>query len=239
MQMKNCSLLRSLAYKKPKEMDMAHLWNVLKILQVCALLLTIACVAEEGVTNDSIQEPSKVVHENSDSLAAIAVPLTASNVRRIASLPIGITAGPFLLKAQHSGKCLDVTGGEEARADGVPVQQWECLLSRPLNQLWDITPVGDGVHVYVMARHSGKCLDVTGGPSAVGDGVFVQQWTCLSGSDNRNQRWRATASDNIVAMHSSKCLDVRGGPEATGNGARLQQWRCFSPATENQIIETH
>jgi hypothetical protein len=78
----------------------------------------------------------------------------------------------------------------------------------------------------VVARHSGKCLDVNGGPGATGNGVKVQQWDCL-GAGQTNQLWRLVPVGNavqVVAVHSNKCLDVNDG--AMGNGVKVQQWGC-------------
>jgi uncharacterized protein (DUF1800 family) len=73
----------------------------------------------------------------------------------------------------------------------------------------------------LVARHSGKCLDVTG--ASMDDGAPVIQWTCNGGL---NQRWKLQpASDgyyNLVASHSGKLLDVAG--VSTDDGAQIIQW---------------
>jgi uncharacterized protein (DUF1800 family) len=73
----------------------------------------------------------------------------------------------------------------------------------------------------LIARHSGKCLDVGG--LSMDDGAPVIQWTCNGGL---NERWTLQpASDgyyNLVAGHSGKLLDVTG--VSTDDGARLVQW---------------
>jgi len=73
----------------------------------------------------------------------------------------------------------------------------------------------------LVARHSGKCLDVSGLSSD--DGALVIQWTCNGGL---NQRWTlqpaADGSYNLVAGHSGKLLDVTG--VSTDDGARIIQW---------------
>lgn len=75
----------------------------------------------------------------------------------------------------------------------------------------------------LVARHSGKCADVTSASSA--SGAAVVQYTCNGGA---NQRWRwQSAGDGyyrIVATHSGKCAEVAGG--STANGAWLQQADC-------------
>jgi uncharacterized protein (DUF1800 family) len=73
----------------------------------------------------------------------------------------------------------------------------------------------------LVARHSGKCLDVSG--VSMDDGAPVIQWTCTGGL---NQTWTLQpASDgyyNLVAGHSGKLLDVSGA--STDDGARVIQW---------------
>jgi uncharacterized protein (DUF1800 family) len=73
----------------------------------------------------------------------------------------------------------------------------------------------------LVARHSGKCLDVSG--VSMDDGAPVIQWTCNGGL---NQRWTLQpAADgyyNVVAGHSGKMLDVSG--VSVDDGARVIQW---------------
>ncbi|MDQ1304827.1 MAG: hypothetical protein QG671_655 [Actinomycetota bacterium] len=94
--------------------------------------------------------------------------------------------GYYQVIVAHSGKCLDVSG--VGTGDGVNVQQWDCL-SDQLNQQWRLSffTSANGYNWYkIVARHSGKCLDVTG--ENTGNGANVQQWTCLAGQ--LNQQWR-------------------------------------------------
>ena len=51
---------------------------------------------------------------------------------------------------------------------------------------WRLDPTGDGYYRLVN-RHSGKVLDVAGGPGSLGDGVNVQQW---DNNGQANQQWR-------------------------------------------------
>jgi len=46
--------------------------------------------------------------------------------------------------------------------------------------------MGDGSYELV-AKHSGKCVDVTGASTA--GGAVIEQWTC---SGSSNQRWKTT-----------------------------------------------
>ncbi|WP_013334354.1 RICIN domain-containing protein [Gloeothece verrucosa] len=78
-----------------------------------------------------------------------------------------------------------------------------------------------GKYYYLLAKHSGKVLDVNEGGTA--DGAKVHQWTKGSGD---NQKWllqdAGDGSFYLIAKHSGKVLDVNGG--ATTDGATITQW---------------
>ncbi|MET9600874.1 RICIN domain-containing protein [Streptomyces sp. NPDC006459] len=130
-----------------------------------------------------------------------------------------------------SGLLLAPTAG----AAGVPAPDL-----RPLTTFDDVDKNGAQVTYgpyFIWAVHSGKCLDVAGGTGATGDGVNVQQWSCL-GSGQTNQRWYldhlGNGKYNIRAVHSGKCLDVEGGTGATGDGVNVFQWSCLGSGQTNQ-----
>ena len=82
----------------------------------------------------------------------------------------------------------------------------------------------------IVAKHSGKCLDVEG--ARPDNGTNVQQWACGGGP---NQRWRLVDKGGgyyeIVAVHSGKCLDVARG--SLDDGANVIQWQCHGG--DNQL----
>jgi hypothetical protein len=85
----------------------------------------------------------------------------------------------------------------------------------------------------IIAKHSGRCLDVVGG--SVSNGVGVVQWDCHGGE---NQQWLfsrdpITGYYKITARHSGKVLDVFGGIFSQGEGVDVQQ-RDFNGA-DNQM----
>jgi thermitase len=84
--------------------------------------------------------------------------------------PLG--SGLYKLTAMHSGRVLDVTGGD--LNDGSKVIQWDYLGGS--NQKWLIQASGSGYRL--VAQHSGKCLDVFNYSTA--DGIQLQQWPCSS-----------------------------------------------------------
>ncbi|MES2730871.1 MAG: RICIN domain-containing protein [Bacteroidota bacterium] len=93
-----------------------------------------------------------------------------------------------------------------------------------LNKL-TFTTNGGGIvsgQIYrLVARHSGKVLDVS--TCNVADGANVQQWSWIGGGC---QRWKVEATNNgyyrLTAQHSNKVLEVSAG--GTGNGSNVQQW---------------
>jgi hypothetical protein len=105
--------------------------------------------------------------------------------------PVAGVAGTYTVVNQQTGKCLDVNAA--STADGAPVQQWTCIGGAQNQQfaLRRVTYSGNDVHDYqLVARHSGKCVDVSGISTAAR--APVHQWTCnaVGQSSPRNQTWR-------------------------------------------------
>ncbi|MFE5491759.1 RICIN domain-containing protein [Streptomyces virginiae] len=103
----------------------------------------------------------------------------------------------FRIVARHSGQCLDVAWASAAH--GADVVQADCTPGNR-NQHWSFVPTqgglerrGDGSlvpaigsNVRIVARHSGKCLDVAHG--SIAHAANVLQGTCWS--PGFNQQWR-------------------------------------------------
>ena len=96
----------------------------------------------------------------------------------------------------------------------------------------------------LVARHSGKCLDVSG--VSMDDGAPVIQWTCNGGL---NQRWTLQpASDgyyNLVAGHSGKTarrgwrLDRRRRSGHPVDGQRRTESAVASAASRRRLLHAH
>jgi hypothetical protein len=105
--------------------------------------------------------------------------------------PVAGLADTYTVVNQQSGKCLDVSG--VSTADGAAVHQWTCL-SGAQNQQFTLRRVsyaGNDPHDHqLVARHSGKCVDVSGISTAAR--ALVHQWTCNPASQGSplNQTWR-------------------------------------------------
>jgi Ricin-type beta-trefoil lectin domain/Glycosyl hydrolases family 43 len=98
-----------------------------------------------------------------------------------------------------------------------------------------ITP-GLGGTTTLVARHSGKCLDVAG--ASGGNGAAVTQFTCNGGANQRVEAVDAGGGFvSLLAGHSGKCLDVTNG--STADGAALEQFSCNAGANQQfQLQDT-
>ncbi|MFI2489305.1 RICIN domain-containing protein [Promicromonospora kroppenstedtii] len=73
-------------------------------------------------------------------------------------------------------------------------------------------------------QHADKAWDVAGGAGATGDGVAVQLWSYVGGT---NQQWRPTttaAGVTFTARHSGRCLTL--GTPVGSDGTRFTQQAC-------------
>jgi hypothetical protein len=105
--------------------------------------------------------------------------------------PVAGAAGTYTVVNQQTGKCLDVNA--VSTADGAVVQQWTCLSGAQNQQftLRRVTYSGNDPHDYqLVARHSGKCVDVSGVSTAAH--ALVHQWQCnpAGQASPLNQTWR-------------------------------------------------
>ena len=73
----------------------------------------------------------------------------------------------------------------------------------------------------VFARHSGKCLDITGGSTA--NGAEAIQWDYWGGGNQLYRiEWVEASHYKLIAQHSARVIDVAGASAASG--AQVIQW---------------
>ncbi len=106
-------------------------------------------------------------------------------------IPVAGIANTYTVVNQQSGKCLDIDAA--STADGAAVQQWSCISGARNQQftLRKVTYSGNDSHDYqLIARHSGKCVDVSGISGATR--AAIHQWPCNPAGQGtpRNQTWR-------------------------------------------------
>jgi len=128
----------------------------------------------------------------------------------------------------NSGDCVDDTNG--STSNGTAVQQWACSAGSA-NQEWQFQPTSGGYYQVVTRNAPSEAWDVTGGPSATGNGTPIQLWSATGGT---NQQWLPTlqsdGSYTFTARNSgNECLDVTN--RSTANGTQLQQWACTAGDT--------
>ncbi|MEU9607973.1 RICIN domain-containing protein [Streptomyces sp. NPDC048057] len=85
--------------------------------------------------------------------------------------PEATSDGYYRFESVNSGLCLNVKGG--GNDDGAQIIQWTC--GAAANEQWKFVPKGTGYQI--VARSSGKCLNVQGG---VGQGRNLIQYTCTA-----------------------------------------------------------
>ncbi|MET9969289.1 RICIN domain-containing protein, partial [Streptomyces sp. NPDC006356] len=78
--------------------------------------------------------------------------------------------------------CLDVAGS--STADKAAIVQQTCDVRT--SQQWQLRDTGTG-YFEIVARHSGKCLDVESAFTA--DGTRLLQYTCWDSELHKNQHW--------------------------------------------------
>ncbi len=101
----------------------------------------------------------------------------------ITLVPIESEGQYFNVKINSTGKCVDVTG--VSYENGARLQEYECLGAGQTNQQWHVVAIsGQPPYEALIARHSGKCMDVTG--LSTRNGTQLQQWECWWGG---NQQW--------------------------------------------------
>jgi len=98
--------------------------------------------------------------------------------------------GSYEVESVNSGMSLDVNGNSSS--NGASIIQYP--YSGAANAKWKLEPTGSGYYTLVV-ESTGKCLDVTGGPSATSNGIAVQQWSCLGGT---NQAWQLVSKHNVT-----------------------------------------
>lgn len=115
-------------------------------------------------------------------------------------------------------------------AAGALVKQVTC--GGLANQQWHIVPLGDGYYK-IVARHSGKVLDVQGG--GLDNGTPIWQW---DENGTPAQQWQIIKVGDvyykIVARHSGKVLDVAGG--STADLTQIHQWDYVGIANQQWVL---
>jgi hypothetical protein len=99
------------------------------------------------------------------------------------------------------------------------------------------TPVIPTGWVNIIAKHSGKCLDITGASTAPGTAAI--QYTCWGGDNQKFQLTSVSGGYSITAKHSGLALEILGGPAVTWGGATVDQWYYWGGTSQIwQVVPT-
>lgn len=171
--------------------------------------------------------------------AAVQQPCSDAPSQTWAAVAIG--NGYYHLVAQHSGKCLNISGG--STADGAQLIQWDCQAAGATNDQWSLTAVGDRYRI--TSRSSGRCVSASG-PA----GSTIVQRSCGATPNDQfgvaaaggapatralPQQWSPARPNgagvaNLVATNSGQCIDVDGG--STAVDAKVVQTSCAGTASQ-------
>jgi len=128
-----------------------------------------------------------------------------------------VAAKPSLLRASHSGLCLQANDGNGAGAVQQPCD------GNNRTELWVPQVLGGGPDTFTFVNtQDNRCLDVNGG--AKDNGAQIVQWDCHGGP---NQQWRLQRDGDgyrLVSLNSGRCIGVDAG--RTDPGAPARQWDC-------------
>ncbi|MDQ7805482.1 RICIN domain-containing protein [Amycolatopsis sp. A133] len=161
-----------------------------------ALSITLLPPSDGGFQSVAVAQHSQLCLDNTDSGTADGnrqqQDFCEGDDRQLWTFrPVPGAAGAYTVVNQQSGKCLEVAGA--AADDGAAVQQRTCTDGATNQQFTPrrVTYGGNDSHDYqLVARHSGKCVDVSGVSTAAR--AQVLQWTCRPVTQNSplNQTWR-------------------------------------------------
>jgi hypothetical protein len=156
-------------------------------------------------------------------LAAVAAlaPLSAAQAAVTAASGIQI-------RAAHSNKCFNVSGGSVANS--AKIVQYSCSPTAT-NDKFQLLRQTDGSY-WIQGVGSGKCLNVQGGSLA--DNAAIIQYTCSS-SANTKFRVEPVAGKPTVrirGVQSGKCLNVPNA--STADNVGLIQYTCTTTGATNE-----
>ena len=172
----------------------------------------------QGTGNNALPQTSAPPATTQSSAAAPPSPSASPTPSPTPSRPPALVqAKPSLLRASHSGLCMQANEGNGASA----VQQ-PCDGNNP-TELW-VPQAANGsqdTFMFVNAK-ANLCLDVNGGSKD--NGAQIVQWACHNGP---NQLWRLQPDGDgfrFLSVNSGRCIGVDAGSPNPGAAAR--QWDC-------------
>jgi hypothetical protein len=139
---------------------------------------------------------------------------------------------PYRIVNRQTGKDLDVLQANQA--NGAAIVQFRAD-GNAQNQKWTFKPTDSGFY-NIVAKHSGRVLDIPGDDNNLADGVPIQQWDLQPAAVD--QQWKLQSLGNgyfkIVNRKTNKVLDIPGDDGTYTDGTRIQQWVDLGAAFDQQ-----
>jgi len=131
------------------------------------------------------------------------------------ALAVGIT-----LPLTNIGRNINGTDALKATVDDLKVE-YKALSANEVNQQYGVSDINTNTYYSIVARHSDKALDVSGG--STDEGANIIQYV-NAGGDNQQFIFISTENGyyNIVNRKSGLYLDIAGG--STSDGGNIIQW---------------
>lgn len=149
---------------------------------------------------------------------------------------VELSGGFYKIINKKSGKALDVYASSSV--NGAAVKQF--TYGGGNNQQFSLSliqnpPIISGNNYKIVARNSGKALDVSANSTA--NGAQINQWDYLGGA---NQKWKIESTGDgyfkLTALHSNKVLDIFQGSLNDNTVAHQWDW-VNSDSQKWQLID--
>jgi len=138
------------------------------------------------------------------------------------------------VKNIQSNRCVAVT--DASTLDGARLIQSSCETGSRGNENQQFEFVSVGNNQYnVRAKHSGKCMNVSGASQS--NGASVIQWMCSNRSGD-NDSWRVVPVDGgywLKVAHSNKCLTIEN--DSNLDGVSAIQSKCINSGQPSQVFD--
>jgi hypothetical protein len=140
----------------------------------------------------------------------------------------------YSIIAVHSGKALEIAGGDEGKASGLQLQQNDP--TGAANQLFQFKQAKSGFFT-ITVRHSGKVLEIRDG--SLKDHAVIQQ-ADATGQDQQlfTLVKETTGNYRIIARLTGYGFDVLGGVKSLGNNIPVVVYPATGATNQTfQLIE--
>jgi Domain of unknown function (DUF1929)/Ricin-type beta-trefoil lectin domain-like len=173
---------------------------------------------------------------NSDGVPSVAkivrIGTTDTAIGQFQSIlnPVANTA--YRIVNRQTGKDLDVLQANQS--NGAAIVQYRAD-GNAQNQKWTFNLTGGGFY-NIVAKHSGRAIDIPGDDNNLTDGAQIQQWDLQPAAVD--QQWKLQSLGNgyfkIVNRKTNKVLDIPGDDGDYTDGTRVQQWTDQASAIDQQ-----